>query len=483
MSLRVLVVASECAPLVKVGGLGDVVGSLPAALRREGVDARVLLPGYPAVIDALGADPAAVTVPPYAGLPQARVLAGEGPGGAPLYAIDCPSLYARPGTPYQDARGTEWRDNPLRFALLAHVAALFGRDGAPHGWTCDVVHANDWQAGLAPAYLALGPAPRAATLFTIHNLAFQGLCEPSWMTAVGLPAQAWSMHGVEYHGQLSFMKAGLYYADAISTVSPTYAREITSAPLGMGFEGLLAARASDLHGILNGIDDEAWDPRTDPLIVAHYEPATLLRKVRNRVALSKRLGLVPRDDVPLFGLVSRFSPQKGIDLVLAIADALVALPAQLVLAGTGDRELEVGALDCAARHPGQVGAFVGFDEGIAHLLEASADCFLMPSRFEPCGMNQMYSQRYGTPPIVHGTGGLVDSVTDVDDATLANGTGWVFRPASSAALLNKVRQAAQLWHNRRAWRRVQRNGMARDFSWRASARQYARLYARLAERA
>jgi starch synthase len=484
MPLRVLVAASECAPLVKVGGLGDVIGSLPSALRREGVDARVLLPGYPAVIDSLGADPAAVRVPPCAGLPEARVLAGEGPAGVPLYAVDCPSLYARPGTPYQDARGTEWPDNPLRFALLAHVAALFGRDGAPHGWTCDLVHANDWQVGLAPAYLALGPAPRAATLFTIHNLAFQGLCEASWMPAVGLPAQAWSMHGVEYHGRLSFMKAGLYYADAISTVSPTYAREITSAPLGMGFEGLLAARASDLHGILNGIDDEAWDPRTDPLIVAHYEPATLLRKVRNRMALSKRVGLAPRDDVPLFGLVSRFSPQKGIDLVLAIADALVALPAQLVLIGTGDRELEARALECAARHPGQVGAFVGFDEGLAHLLEASADCFLMPSRFEPCGMNQMYSQRYGTPPIVHATGGLADSVDNCTPDSLAAGaaSGFAFGEPTADALWAAVARSIALWHRPRLWRKLQKTAMSRDFSWAAAAARYGRVYESLAAR-
>jgi starch synthase len=342
------------------------------------------------------------------------------------------------------------------------------------------VHANDWQAGLAPAYLALGPGPRAASLFTIHNLAFQGLCERRWMAPLGLPEHAWSMHGVEYHGQLSFMKAGLYYADAISTVSPTYAREITSAPLGMGLEGLLAARAPDLVGILNGIDAAAWDPRTDPLIVAQYDQATLLRKVRNRVALSKRVGLLPRDDVPLFALVGRFTQQKGIDLVLDIADALVALPAQLVLLGTGDRDLEARARACAARHPGSVAAFVGFDEALAHLVEAGADAFLMPSRFEPCGMNQMFSQRYGTPPIVHATGGLVDSVTDGDAATLATGTGWVFAPATAAALLATVRKVAALWHNRRAWRRVQRNGMARDFGWGSSARQYAALYARLA---
>ncbi len=482
MALRVLLAASECAPLVKVGGLGDVIGSLPGALRRDGVDARLLLPGYPAVRAAVGEGAAVATIPPFAGFPEARVLAGTGPHDVPLYVLDCPPLFVRDGTPYQDHSGAEWHDNPLRFGLLAHVAALFGRPGAPHGWTCDVVHANDWQAGLAPAYLALGPAPHAATLYTIHNLAFQGVVDPAWMVPLGLPAHAWSINGLEYHGRLSFMKAGLFYADAISTVSPTYAHEITTAPLGMGFEGLLAGRAADLHGILNGIDDQAWDPRIDPLIVAHYDPPTLLRKVRNRVALSKRVGLVPRDDVPLFGLVSRFSPQKGIDLVLAIADALVGLPAQLVMAGTGDRALEAAARACAERHPGQVAAFVGFDEGLAHLIEAGADVFLMPSRFEPCGMNQMYSQRYGTPPIVHATGGLVDSVTDAEAATLANGTGWVFKPASAEALLATVRRVAELWHNRRAWRRVQRNGMARDFSWRASARQYAALYARLAGR-
>jgi starch synthase len=273
----------------------------------------------------------------------------------------------------------------------------------------------------------------------------------------------------------------LYYADAISTVSPTYAREITAKPLGMGFEGLLAARAADLVGILNGIDDRAWNPRSDPLIAATYDKARVSRKAANRIALSRRAGLAMRDDVPLFGLVGRFTHQKGIDLVLDIADALVALPAQLVVAGTGERELEARAGACAARHPGQVAAFVGFDEAFAHLVEAGADAFLMPSRFEPCGMNQMFSQRYGTPPIVHATGGLVDSVLPVTDASApGDATGFAFAPASSAALLDCVRQAAALWRDRAAWRTVQRNGMARDFGWRASARQYKALYEKLA---
>ncbi len=484
MPLRVLVAASECAPIVKVGGLGDVMGALPAALRREGVDARVLLPGYRAVLDAVGPLAAVAEVAPWAGLPAARVLAGKGPHGVPLYAIDCPALYLRGGTPYLDESGLDWPDNALRFALLSHVAARFGGPGAPHRWTCDVVHANDWQAGLAPAYLALDGPPRAATLFTIHNLAFQGLFDRGWLPRLGLPPHAWSMHGVEYHGKLSFMKAGLYYAGALSTVSPTYAREIAAAPLGMGFEGLLAARAADLAGILNGIDERTWNPRTDPLIAAHYDRSRLARKAGNRAALSRRLGLAPRDDVPLFGLVGRFTSQKGIDLVLDIAEALVALPAQLVVAGTGERALEDRARACAARFPGEVAAFIGYDEAVAHLIEAGADAFLMPSRFEPCGMNQMYSQRYGTPPIVHATGGLADSVVDVGaDGAAGGGTGFVFAPASAEALLAAVRRAAALWRDRAAWREVQRNGMARDFGWRASARRYAELYRRLAGRA
>ncbi|HEX4885766.1 MAG TPA: glycogen synthase GlgA [Casimicrobiaceae bacterium] len=478
MPLSVLVVASECAPLVKVGGLADVVGALPAALRRVGVDARVLLPGYPAVLDAVPDDAPDATVAAWAGLPGARLRAATTAPGVPLYVVDCPSLYVREGTPYADASGAAWPDDARRFGLLAHVAAQFGRAGAPFGFACDVVHANDWQAGLAPAYLALGEQRRAATLFTIHNLAFPGIVDAAWLPALGLPASAFTMHGLEYHGRLAFMKAGLYYADMLSTVSPTYAREITAAPLGMGFEGLLAGRSAELVGILNGIDVDVWNPATDARIAATYDAATLERKAANRAALSHRVGLVPRDDVPLFGLVGRFSGQKGIDLVLDVVDEVAALPAQLVVAGTGEREIEARALEAARRHSGQVAAHVGFDETVAHLIDAGADAVLMPSRFEPCGLNQMYSQRYGTPPIVHATGGLVDSVVDAGDGSVAGGTGFAFTPPTAAALLAAMRRAVRAWHDRNAWRRLQRNGMAHDFGWTASARRYEQAYER-----
>ena len=289
-------------------------------------------------------------------------------------------------------------------------------------WKPQVLHAHDWQTGLAPAYLALWGGARAASVITIHNLAFQGVFDASWVAPLGVPPSAFAIHGVEYFGQLSFLKAALYYADAITTVSPTYAREIQDAPLGMGLEGLLADRTADLHGVLNGIDVDAWDPSTDPHLPVRYRGTTLWRKAGNKAALQAEFGLAVRDDVPLFAIVSRLTQQKGIDLVLAIADELAAIPAQLVVLGAGERDLALAIGALPDRFPGQFGVRIGFDEALAHRIEAGADMFLMPSRFEPCGMNQMYSQRYGTPPIVHATGGLADSVVNCTPDTLAEGT-------------------------------------------------------------
>jgi starch synthase len=498
-ALSVVHLASEMAPLVKVGGLGDVVGSLAAEQSRRGHRVTVCVPAYRTLAFPEGWTRevlAGAEVPWGMGRERARFellhapFLTDAPGSLRVLLVGHAGerrFFERPGIYTEPATGAGYPDNAERFLFFAR-AALEGLKAL--GEPVDILHAHDQQAAWVPCFVRTHEKRarifrHTATVFTIHNLGYQGIHDPWVLGLAGFPGPFFHVASpFEFWGRVNYMKVGLAFADLLSTVSPRYAEEIQQdGEYGFGLEGVLQRRGADLRGILNGIDDAVWDPRTDPLIVARYEPAKLARKERNRATLSKRLGLAPRDDVPLFGLVSRFSHQKGIDLVLEIADALVAMPAQLVLAGTGDTELEARVLDCAARHPGQVGAFVGFDEGLAHLLEASADCFLMPSRFEPCGMNQMYSQRYGTPPIVHGTGGLADSVTDVDDATLANGTGWVFRPASSAALLEKVRKAAQLWHNRRAWRRVQRNGMARDFSWRASAREYARLYAQLARRA
>ena len=476
--LRVLFVASECAGLVKTGGLGDVVAALPKALGDLGVDVRLLLPGYPSVLGALPAARECAHLAPVAQLPAASLLEARLSSGVPAYVVDCAELYRRPGGPYQNAEGHEWPDNARRFALLGHAAARIAATDGPLAWKPAVLHAHDWQAALAPSYVALRGEPRVATVMTIHNLAFKGAFDAGWLAPLALPQSAWSMYGVEYHGQLSFLKAGLYYADAITTVSPTYAREICTAPLGMGLEGLLAGRSADLVGILNGIDVDEWNPRTDRSIAARYGPTSLWRKRRNKQALQEKFSLAPRDDLPLFGVVSRLTHQKGVDLVAEAADRIVALPAQLVVLGAGERTLEATIAAAARRHPGSIGVQIGFDEKLAHAIEAGADAFLMPSRFEPCGMNQMYSQRYGTPPIVHATGGLVDSVVDCTPATLADGTasGFVFTTLSAEGLLAAMSRCLASWRNAKEWRHLQRNGMARDFGWPASAAKYVRLY-------
>jgi len=483
--LRVLFAASECAPLVKTGGLGDVAAALPPALRALRVDVRVLLPGYPAVLDGIAGPVEVARFGAEAELPPHRVLAATLPNGTPVFAIDCPSLYLREGGPYQDPGGRDWPDNPRRFGLLGRVAARLAENDGPSGWRPDVVHANDWQAGLAPAYLRLVSGASTPALMTIHNLAFPGAFDASWRAALALPPASWSMYGVEYHGRLSFLKAGLFYADAISTVSPTYAREIQTAPLGMGLEGLLAGRRDVLRGILNGIDTVLWNPARDPWIARSYDVGSLQGKAVNKRALQANFGLSGREDAPLFAVVSRLTQQKGVDVVAAIVDDLVSFGAQLVLLGTGDRESEAGFVALAQRHAGAVGVVIGFDEALAHRIESGADAFLMPSRFEPCGMNQMYSQRYGTPPVVHATGGLVDSVVDCDARTLAAGTatGFVFGDLTPAGLRGAIARCIGAYRDPAIWRQLMHNGMARDFSWRRSAVEYAKLYAELAGRA
>ena len=481
--LRILFATPECAPLVKTGGLGDVSAALPVAVRALGIDIRILLPGYRQVLAQLPDCRELARLAPMADFPRARLLQGQMASGVPLIVLDCPELYDRDGGPYQTEAGSDWTDNALRFGLLARVAALLGSAGSPLDWRPQVIHCNEWQTGLAPAYLRYAAGARAATLLTIHNLAFQGIFEPEFVATLGLPAASFNPDGVEYYGKLSFLKAGLQLADAISTVSPGYAREIQSVELGFGLHGLLAARSDSLYGILNGIDTGLWNPATDPLIACRYGADTLASKPVNKQALQRRLGLAPASDVPLFAVVSRLTEQKGLDWLLEIAPQLLALPAQLVLLGGGDSRLERGFLALAQDHPRAVSATIGFDETLAHLIEAGADAFLMPSRFEPCGMNQMYSQRYGTPPVVRATGGLADTVIDCTPATLADGSasGFVFQEPSAAALLAAVERAARTWRDGATWRALQRNGMARDFGWDASARRYAGIYARLAE--
>jgi starch synthase len=481
-ALRVLFASPECAPLVKTGGLADVSAALPAALARLGVDVRLLLPGYRAVLPQLTERCVIAQFAAEAQLPAARLLQCQSDSGVPLYLLDCPEFYDRPGGPYQDESGSDWRDNALRFGLLSRAAALLGSAASPLAWRPQVLHCNEWHTALAPAYLHYGAEAPAATLLTIHNLAFQGLFEAELVAALGLPAASFAPDGVEYYGKLSFLKAGLQLADAISTVSPAYAREIQGEELGFGLQGLLSARKDRLYGILNGIDTDLWNPATDPLIATRYSAGTLAHKAGNKRALRARLGLADAPDVPLFAVVSRLTEQKGLDWLLEIAPRLLDLPAQLALLGGGDAALERGFAALARQHPRAMSTTIGFDEELAHLIEAGADAFLMPSRFEPCGMNQMYSQRYGTPPVVRATGGLADTVIDCAPAALADGSasGFVFHEASAQALFGAVARAADAWRERATWLALQRNGMARDFNWDASARRYVEIYAHLA---
>jgi starch synthase len=434
-------------------------------LRSLGHDVRVLVPGYGPVL---------------AGLPQAREAARLELLGVPsrlleteeLIVLDCPALYQRDGGPYQNAEGADWPDNPMRFGLLSRVAALLGGAASPLAWRPQILHCNDWPSGLGPVYLSF-ETNRAAAVMTVHNLAFQGLCDPSWMKPLALPAASFSIEGVEFYGHLSFLKGGLAYADAITTVSPRYAREIQAEEFGCGLDGVLRARREALSGIANGIDIETWDPQRDPRIAQRYGAWTLERKSANKEALQRRLGLEADVALPLLGTVCRFTEQKGIDLLLEALAELVSLPAQLAILGTGERRYEAELLAAAERHAGLVGVVIGFDEDLAHLIEAGADLFLMPSRFEPCGLNQMYSQRYGTPPVARATGGLVDTVADGE-------TGFLFEQATPGELVAAVRRALAVWRDPRRWRDIQRRGMECDFSWAGPARQYAALYSRLA---
>ncbi|MBX9944119.1 MAG: glycogen synthase GlgA [Reyranella sp.] len=478
--IRVLFVTSEFAPLAKTGGLADVAASLPRALRGLGVDCRVLVPGYPAIRSALSDKREVARVDPLAALPAARIVEGRF-GDEPAFIVECEALYERSGGPYHDEYGREWPDNAQRFALLSRAAAVLGGSAGPTTWRADVVHCNDWQAGLAPAYLYFSDGPRAATVFTAHNIAYQGNFHRNLVAAVGLPPSCFDMHGVEFHGKFSFLKAGIYYADRITTVSPTHAAEIQSEALGHGLHSLLHGRRHRLVGILNGIDIAVWNPVTDPHIARRYTCRSLGRKHTNKAHLQRQLGLTVDADMPLFGLVGRLVPQKGIDLVLEVLPELCRLPAQLAVLGTGEQEIEAALQTAAKRNPQRIAVAIGFDEGLAHCIKAGADFFLMPSRYEPCGLNQMYSQRYGTPPIVHATGGLADTVTPCTPETLAEGTatGFAFSRFDREHLLATLRAAHGLYAHHDRYRRLQLNGMARDFGWDISARRYAQLYEQL----
>ncbi len=475
--MRVLFVTSEVAPLIKTGGLADVSAALPSALRRMGDDVRVLIPGYSQVLKALESFKIEVFLSGIGGFPDARLLGSALPDGTPLLVIDCPELFQRDGGIYQDATGADWPDNALRFGLLSKVAAILGGMESPLDWKPEIVHCNDWQSGLTPAYMHFSPGG-APCVMTIHNLAFQGVFPPQSVTELALPAESFHPHGAEFYGNLSFLKAGLYYANHVTTVSPTYAEEIQTDALGFGLQGLLRNRNKSLTGILNGIDDNEWNPAHDPALAQSYDVKNLSGKLANKLELQKRMGLKVDPDVPLFGLVSRFTHQKGLDVVLEIAPQLISFPAQLVLLGSGDATMQSNAQALARQFPGQIATVVGFDEALSHLIEAGADIFLMPSRFEPCGLNQMYSQHYGTPPIVHATGGLADSVIDCNKVSLADGSasGFVFNKMTAQELLMCIQRALLIYRDKKSWSSLQLNGMHKDFGWQRSAAKYHEIY-------
>ncbi len=473
---RILMVASEAVPFAKTGGLGDVAGALPLALARLGHQVTLVVPRYRGAAGgiiagresiALGGRTFDVTFLEHALGDRARAV-----------LVDCAELYDRPEL-YGPGH-TDYPDNAARFAVLARAALEFGaRDGTGP----DIVHAHDWQAGLAPAYLKTRLADRAglgraAAVFTIHNLAFQGLFPPAWMPAVDLPWETFGIDGVEFWGKLSYLKAGINFSEMVTTVSPKYAKEIQTPEFGFGFDGILRRKSRHLRGILNGIDVDAWDPRTDPYLPAPYGPDTLEAKSASKRALFEAVGWPaagPAPDRPVVGMVSRLVDQKGFDLVAALGDDLLALDATFVLLGSGEPRYQDMWRSLSERAPDRVACRFVFDERLAHLVEAGADIFLMPSRFEPCGLNQMYSLRYGTVPVVHAVGGLDDTV-DAWNLRTGEGTGFKFGAYTPDALRGTLQKALDLWHKPKAWRALQRAGMAKDFSWDASAAEYAGVY-------
>ena len=467
---RVLSVASECAPLVKTGGLADVVGALPAAVASEGVDMRVLLPGYPAVLRALNGGETVLTDPDLFGGP-ARVIAVQA-RGLNLLVIDAPHLFGREGSIYLGPDGRDWPDNPERFAALSWIAARIGAEGVG-GWQPEVIHAHDWQAGFVPDYLhRMGATGRVGTILTVHNMAFHGLAHPEKLAALRLNPALFNADGYEFWGRISALKAGLVHADRLTTVSPTYAAELMRDEFGMGLDGVMRARRSVLSGILNGIDDTVWNPATDPAITPYDSPDG---KAPNRAALRTEFGL-PEAKGPLFVVISRLTEQKGLDLLLATLPTLLRRGAQLALLGSGERWME-DAFRNAARDA-NVAVRIGYDEALSHRMMAGGDAILVPSRFEPCGLTQLYGLRYGTVPVVALTGGLADTVIHASPAARARGvaTGVQFHPVTAEALAGAIDLACDLFETGAEWRLVQENAMAQPVGWGPSAQAYAALY-------
>jgi len=476
---RVLFATSEVFPLVKTGGLADVSASLPEALCRLGYDCQILLPGYPAALKAAREAGSRRKTRFRYGQYDVSLWQTRLPGTAvTLWLVDCPALFDRAGdSPYQNEEGEDWWDNAHRFHLFGRIGAMLALGQLGLAWRPDIVHCNDWQSALIPVFLADSQdAPK--TMFTIHNLAYQGLFSHETFRALGLPDSLWRYEFLEFHGQLSFIKGGLVFSDAITTVSPSYADEIQTPWFGNGLDGLLRHKASRLHGILNGIDTRQWNPEDDPHLEFHYGADYPANKSQCQARLQQELGLEVCG-APLLGFVGRLVEQKGLDWLLGVIKPLLERGCQFALLGSGEHHYQESLKALVREWPGQCSLTLGYNEGLAHRITAGADIFLMPSRFEPCGLNQMYSLRYGTVPVVHGVGGLNDTVFDPNEDALEKANGFVFREATPDAFINAISRALKARENRKTWRKLQENGMNGDYSWKNRAGEYAALYRNL----
>ncbi|MDR1276211.1 MAG: glycogen synthase GlgA [Candidatus Accumulibacter sp.] len=480
--MHILHVAAEIYPLVKTGGLADIVAALPNAQAKRGCDVRVLLPGFRGILAGVTELTPVAQIGPVFGAAAVQLLAGRLPDTElSAYVIDAPFLYDREGNPYVGPDRHDWKDNHRRFALLGWAAAHIAFGELDPDWQPDIVHAHDWHAGLASAYIRQNPSLKTPTVFTVHNLAFRGIFPMECYGELGLTAQFLTPSGLEFYGSFSFMKAGLVYSDKITTVSPTYAKEIQTPEFGWGLDGVLTERANDLSGILNGVDYDVWTPQ-DPKIARTYTATNQNGKKLCKRALQKDFGLQRDGESPLFAVVSRLAGQKGMDLLLDALPELIGGGGQLVVLGTGETEIEARFFQASQAYPGRVAVRIGYDENLSHRIMAGADLLLVPSRFEPCGLTQLYALRYGTLPVVHRVGGLSDTVVDTTPETIASGraTGFSFDRPESAALGARIRDACTLYHKDRGlWRRIRRRAMLQNFSWDDSAAHYEVLYRNL----
>ncbi|MCU7955365.1 MAG: glycogen synthase GlgA [gamma proteobacterium symbiont of Bathyaustriella thionipta] len=498
---KILFVSSELHPFAKTGGLGDVCNSLPRALKALHKDIKILIPAYPFAIEKAEQIKQVAQIDlPVKGFPgtlgltvetnkvhRVNILETKLPGTHVKVWMVESTLYNRPGTPYFDDDNKEWEDNDFRFALLNYIAVEIAMGRTELKWHADIVHSNDWQTGLISVLLEKEylkkKAVRPATVFTIHNMAHMGVYSKERFDALKLPQSLWNHHELEFHNEFSFIKGGLIFSDRVNTVSPTYALEIQHEEFGYGLSELLAYRNERLSGILNGIDMKEWNPAKDPMIKKNYSIKTINNKQTNKSALQKHFNLPKKKNTLLLGLVARLVYQKGIDLLLENMDEILKLPVQIVILGSGDLELESRLRRWSNKHPDQLQLQIGYDEQLSHLIEAASDAFLMPSRFEPCGLNQLYSLRYGTIPIVRKTGGLADTVIHASKENLNNrsATGVVFQEAEGSTILDAVNLTSLLYQNKDIWKKLMINGMKQEFSWKESAKQYLALYAQAIE--